>query len=368
MTVWCTDLELSGPHPSRLQRPGVPGWSGTVRVLARLHGFPLGFVEKFCPPEGIDVELLMKALNGDLLDEANRHLADDGTLPVAAISELAPASSETGVLAERCPRRIVPTELMTVVVCTRDRPEVLRGCLAQLRELNHPQLEILIVDNAPTDDAGRQVFTETIGEDARFRYVREPRPGLSCARNRGWQEARGRLIAYTDDDVRVDPDWARALAAGFRDDAVAAVTGLVGTASIEGPAEQYFDARVSWGDSCRPAEHRIGGPSDDGLFPYSPGIFGTGASFAVRADVLQELGGFDEALAPVPGPPAGRTWTRSSASFWLGTPWSTNRRPWSGTSTVPIWTGSGGRCSPTAPGCPPSWPSTCSTAAPGGRY
>ncbi len=157
----------------------------------------------------------MKALNGDLLDEANRHLADDGTLPVAAISELAPASSETGVLAERCPRRIVPTELMTVVVCTRDRPEVLRGCLAQLRELNHPQLEILIVDNAPTDDAGRQVFTETIGEDARFRYVREPRPGLSCARNRGWQEARGRLIAYTDDDVRVDPDWARALAAGF---------------------------------------------------------------------------------------------------------------------------------------------------------
>ncbi len=53
---------------------------------------------------------------------------------------------------------------------------------------------------------------------------------------------------------------------------------------------------MSWGDSCRPAEHRIGGPSDDGLFPYSPGIFGTGASFAVRADVLQELGGFDEAL------------------------------------------------------------------------
>src|SRR3712207_7943540 len=56
------------------------------------------------------------------------------------------------------------------------------------------------VDNAPTDDSTRRVVQAVAEADPRFRYVREPRPGLSCARNRGLAEARGEVLAYTDED------------------------------------------------------------------------------------------------------------------------------------------------------------------------
>ena len=51
-----------------------------------------------------------------------------------------------------------------------------------------------------------------------MRYVREDRPGLSCARNRGLREARAGIVAFTDDDVRVDPLWVAALVRGFARD------------------------------------------------------------------------------------------------------------------------------------------------------
>jgi GT2 family glycosyltransferase len=296
--TWCTDLELSAPIPDALRPARSSEGSGagqrydSVRVLVRLHGAPIGFVEQPLVADALDVTVLLKAADADLLAAVNEHLAADGVAAVSTVAAAGPARD-----GDRCASRIRPHERVSVVVCTRDRPEILRGCLDRLRRLEYPNLEILIVDNAPPDGATREVVHDLAGLDPRFRYVREPRPGLSCARNRGLQEATGTLIAYTDDDVSVDPDWVRALAVGFRTPGVACVTGLVCTASIDGPAERYFDARVSWGDSCRPALHRIGGETDDGgLFPYSPGIFGTGASFAVRADVFRVLGGFDEAL------------------------------------------------------------------------
>src|SRR3712207_9429193 len=98
------------------------------------------------------------------------------------------------------------------------------------------------VDNARPDDSTRRVVQAVAEADPRFRYVREPRPGLSCARNRGLAEARGEVLAYTDDDVAVDPDWVQGLLRGFqRRPATGCVTGLVCTARITGPAAEYFD-------------------------------------------------------------------------------------------------------------------------------
>lgn len=287
--VWCTELELSGDLPATL-RPPAGRAAGAARVLVRLHGEPVGFVELPVAGDRLDVATVVKQADADLLDQINEHLERDGATPVAA---LGPAGLPGPAAA--CPRLIRPGLAVTVVVCTRDRGPALRECLARLRDLVYPRLEILIVDNAPSDDVAREVFHAEVGHDPRFRYLRELRPGLSCARNRGLREAAGDVVAFTDDDVSVDPDWIRALAAGFRHEGVACVTGLVCTASIEGAAERYFDARVSWGDSCRSRVWRLA-EDDDGLFPYSPGVFGTGASFAVRADVMWTLGGFDEAL------------------------------------------------------------------------
>jgi len=58
------------------------------------------------------------------------------------------------------------------------------------------------------------------------RYAVEPRPGLGWARNRALAEASGEILAFTDDDVVVDPGWVEALAAVFQEDAqVGAVNG-----------------------------------------------------------------------------------------------------------------------------------------------
>ena len=72
--------------------------------------------------------------------------------------------------------------------------------------------ELLVIDNGSTDD------TKVVVERSRFtnmtlRYVQEPRIGQCYARNTGLGEARGDLIIFTDDDVRVPVDWIISLAA-----------------------------------------------------------------------------------------------------------------------------------------------------------
>ena len=197
--------------------------------------------------------------------------------------------------------------LVSVVVCTRNRAEQLRGCLAELRALAHQRAEFLVVDNAASDDSTRDVVSSFAELDPRFRYVQEREPGLSRARNRGLAAATGEIVAFVDDDVRVPPQWISALLEGLRRRSdVACVTGPVISASLERSSERYFDARVSW-SSSGPVRLFDGSGPDAGerspLHPYAAGAFGTGANMAFHTRALRELGGFDEALGA--GSPTG---------------------------------------------------------------
>jgi GT2 family glycosyltransferase len=187
---------------------------------------------------------------------------------------------------------------VAIAVCTRDRPDELAACLAALRRVDHDDLEILVVDNAPSDKRTEDHVRRVAHDDGRVRYVCEPEPGLSRARNRALAEATAELLAFTDDDVRVDRRWVHGLLTGFaRGTDVGCVTGLVAAATLDTAAEQYFDARVWWSSDVKPRLFR-GVPScDDGpLHPYTAGRFGTGANVAFRVDDLHAVGGFDEAL------------------------------------------------------------------------
>jgi len=194
---------------------------------------------------------------------------------------------------------------MSVIVCTRDRPAMLARCLDQLQKLEYAPFEVVVVDNAPSTEESRSCFDRMVGDDARFRYVREVRPGLSKARNRGMAEAAARLVAFTDDDVQVDPWWLQGIVAGFAgDEAAGCVTGLVPPAELDHPAQQYFDRRFSWSRRTEPRVYSLSSREcTSSLFPYSAGLFGTGANFAVDRDLMVGLGGFDEALGA--GSPAG---------------------------------------------------------------
>lgn len=185
---------------------------------------------------------------------------------------------------------------ISVVVCTRDRPDQLADALKSIQSLDYPDYEVVVVDNAARTDATARVV-EGLG-DARVRWVAEPIPGLSTARNTGLRAARHELVAFTDDDVFVDRHWLCGIAGGFaRAPRVSCVSGLVPSGELRTAAQAYFDQRVSWAGSLEPRLFSMAEPpADQPLFPFQVGRFGTGANFAVKRDRVVQLGAFDEAL------------------------------------------------------------------------
>lgn len=111
---------------------------------------------------------------------------------------------------------------VTVVICTRNRPNLLQKCLAAVSRLCPPPQHVLVIDNSEgNDDTGK------VARDYGARYVIEPTPGLSHARNRGLAECSTDLVAFLDDDVTPAPDWLTLLVSPFEDDKIAASAGRV---------------------------------------------------------------------------------------------------------------------------------------------
>jgi glycosyltransferase involved in cell wall biosynthesis len=95
---------------------------------------------------------------------------------------------------------------VTIVVPTHNRVGSLLQTVGSLLKQDYESYEVLVVDNNCSDDTGEQVAA-LAAQDARLRYVRETRPGLTAARECGGNEGRGKLIAYVDDDELAPPDW-----------------------------------------------------------------------------------------------------------------------------------------------------------------
>ena len=116
---------------------------------------------------------------------------------------------------------------LSVVMCTYNRGELLvpalRSVLAQDPPTT-PPFELIVVDNNSTDET-RAIVEKFAGLDGRVRYFYEGRQGLSFARNAGIQQARAPLIAFTDDDVRADPEWVTAVIRAFAEHPGADIAG-----------------------------------------------------------------------------------------------------------------------------------------------
>ena len=181
---------------------------------------------------------------------------------------------------------------VSVVVCTRDRPQPLAQCLAALRALDPPPDEIVVVDNASVTDETRAVAQAAPG----VRYVRESRPGLDVARNAGARASTGDVVAYVDDDVEVHPGWLTGLRRGFRAPEVLAVTGLVLPAELETEAQVAFETHWSFNKGFAPITY---GPA---FFEAGAGKgvpvweIGAGANMAFRRTAFDRVGWFDERL------------------------------------------------------------------------
>jgi glycosyltransferase involved in cell wall biosynthesis len=164
----------------------------------------------------------------------------------------------------------------TVVVCTRDRPEMLRSCLESLVAANDGSGEIIVVDNDPSTDA-----TEVLAAQYPVRYAREDRRGLNRARTLGAHLATGEIVIYTDDDTVADPGWIRALVEQFDGARVGAVTGLTMPFELETEAQEVFELYGGFGKGFRRRVFDL-----NSIAPVGAGAVGSGASMAFRKDLI----------------------------------------------------------------------------------
>jgi glycosyltransferase involved in cell wall biosynthesis len=286
------ELELTEPIVgiSLPERSDGQAYNG-VYLLVRLRHVPVGYA--VLRPAALDPSRIAQQVWDQLSSAINAHYARvslpavDG-LPVTG---LAAAPEVFGDITANRP-------VVSVVVCTRNRPDSILVTLRSLLALHYRPFEVVVIDNAPSSDATKDAVLVAHGEDPRVRYVREPRPGLSCARNRGLAEAAGDIVAFTDDDVTVDAWWLDGIVRGFHAvPDVACVTGMIATAQLENAEQLYFHLREEWGAVCERRVFDLTENRDDSpLYPYSAGIFGAGANFAVSRAIMKEIGGFDEAL------------------------------------------------------------------------
>jgi GT2 family glycosyltransferase len=217
-----------------------------------------------------------------------RLVVEDGRIEGGALRDAATATFGTGIATARVADMLPPLEgdlvpptlpTATVIVCTRDRPDDLRRCLERLQAHRPRDVQILVVDNAPSDDRAADVSRRQ-----RVGYVREARPGLGWARTRGAAVADTEIVLFTDDDVLVDAGWADALRRPFQEPDVAAVTGLVMPFELETEAQELFEAHFGF---VRGFERRDFTALT--VSPVAAGTVGAGASMAFRRDLVRDL-------------------------------------------------------------------------------
>ncbi|PYM66762.1 MAG: hypothetical protein DME11_05785 [Candidatus Rokuibacteriota bacterium] len=192
-------------------------------------------------------------------------------------------SSRRRLVAERrvgegAPRRV------SVVMATYRREELLRAALEDVLALKYPELEIIVVDQTPEHTPATRALLASVADHVRL--IHQARPHVVTALNAGLAAARGEIVLFLDDDIRItDPDFVGAHAKNYDDPRVGGVAGRVIDARTR--AEGRYDARsadpvfgffhTSWNHRTRATVYSA-----------------PGANMSFRREALVRLGGFDE--------------------------------------------------------------------------
>ena len=183
---------------------------------------------------------------------------------------------------------------LSVIVPTSGRPDLLDGALSSLRESLADSDELVVVESGsqepePVWEVARRHGARLLVADVR---------GVSKARNLGWQEALHDHVAFIDDDIRVQPGWASAMAAALAAHPNAAfVSGRIDLPEGQGT----LSLTVKDDDDVQEFDQRSGG------------VIGHSANLGMHRAVLAEVGGFDEAMGPGRAGPPVRIPTCSTA-------------------------------------------------------
>ncbi len=179
---------------------------------------------------------------------------------------------------------------VSVIVCTRNRLGALERTLSTIERCRIPPgttAELIVVDNGSTD--GTASWLGGWRGTLPLRTVTTPTPGQTRARNAGLAAARGRVLAWTDDDVEVEPEWLVRLSRPILDGACDAVAGRV-----------VIPDRLRELVAGTPLERRLGALAATDWPDWTAPPRMVGANMAFGRQVLAAVPAFDECLGPGP--------------------------------------------------------------------
>ncbi len=180
---------------------------------------------------------------------------------------------------------MIAAQSLSLIICTRNRCDSLRSCLNYLScvDFDPDRWELIIVDNGSRDGTGELIKEFAKGVPFRVTLINQAEPGVSRAKNSGLSLSRGDVIAFTDDDCYVTPEFINEIFDVFQQRDCGCIGGRV---LLYDPS----DAPETIIESDRTAV----------LEPFSfvePGMI-HGANMAARRDVFAKIGGFDQRLGP----------------------------------------------------------------------
>ena len=194
--------------------------------------------------------------------------------------------------------------IVSVLVCTRDRPEPLTRAVYSLLATEGVDFELIVIDQSDGLQS-EQALADLIGDPC-LSYSRSRSRGKGAALNEGVQKAHGEIIVCTDDDCEASADWVAGMARTLEEQPTVAVVFCNVTAGTHDSTAGYIPTFVRHRNRLLSSIDAV----RDGL--------GLGAGMAVRRAAVLALGGFDEAFGPGARFASGDEWDISQRALLNG--------------------------------------------------
>lgn len=167
---------------------------------------------------------------------------------------------------------------ISLIIPAYNEEKEIGACLkSALKNAPDNLLEIIVVDNASTDKTGE--IASKVSKKARV--VKEPNKGLTWARQRGFVEAKGEILAYVDADTRMPKNWFKILNREFSRHPIVCLSGPY----------YYYDLE-EWQRKAIEAAYK--GPLE-AAYKTTKALV-TGGNFAVKREALEKIDGFDTSI------------------------------------------------------------------------
>ncbi len=185
------------------------------------------------------------------------------------------------------------TPVISVVVVTWNRRELLRACLASLARQTHPSFEVLVIDNASEDNSAAMVLELAESYPVPLRLIaNSTNAGFCAANNQGFAASQAELIALLNNDAEADPVWLESLESviGLYDDVGMAASKIL---VWEDPRKIDKCGHLIYPDGQN--RGRGSGQRDRGQFErVEEVLWPDGCAALYRRAMLEDVGFFDE--------------------------------------------------------------------------